>query len=224
MPYRKTPLVVGEIYHVFNRSIARLPIFQSIKNYQRALDTLNFYQFEKVGLRFSHYNRLPQDQKSEFLRNIKLNNAKRLKILAYCLMPNHIHFLLKQLSEGGIANFMSNFQESYAKYFNIRGERTGALFQSMFKAVRIETDEQLIHVARYVHLNPLTSYVLKEFSELEFYPWCSFAEYMGKQNNGIVEKEELLGYFSSKNKLRDFTANQVDYQRKLAEIKHLALE
>lgn len=224
MPYRKTPLVVSEIYHVFNRSIARLPIFQSIKNYQRALDTLNFYQFEKVGLRFSHYNRLPQEQKSEFLKNIKLKNAKRLKILAYCLMPNHIHFLLKQLSDGGIANFMSNFQESYAKYFNIRGERTGALFQSMFKAVRIETDEQFIHVARYIHLNPLTSYVLKEFSELEVYPWCSFAEYMGKQNNGIVEKEELLGYFPSKNKLRDFTANQVDYQRKLAEIKHLVLE
>ncbi|MBI2020700.1 transposase [Candidatus Daviesbacteria bacterium] len=224
MPYRKTPLITDEVYHVFNRSIAGLPIFLNNKNYQRALDTINFYRFEKPGLRFSHYNRLPMQQKSEFLENLKSGNAKRVRIWAYCLMPNHIHFVLKQLSENGIANFMSNVQESYAKYFNIREERTGALFQSMFKAVRIETDEQLIHVVRYIHLNPLTAYVIRETKELETYPWCSFVEYINRQNAGIADKEDVLSYFSSLKRLKDFTYDQVDYQRKLAEIKHLALE
>lgn len=223
MPYRKTPLVTNEIYHIFNRSIAGQPIFLNNRNYQRALDTVNFYRFEKPNLRFSHYNRLPDQQKNDFLENLKLH-VKRIKIFAYSLMPNHVHFVIKQLTENGIASFMSNFQESYAKYFNIRGERTGALFQSMFKAVRIETQEQFIHVVRYVHLNPLTAYVLKEFSELETYPWCSFAEYIGTQNHGIVDKEEILQHFASVSKLRKFTLDQIDYQRGLDEIKHLTVE
>lgn len=223
MPYRKTPLVIGEIYHVFNRSIARQPIFLHNKHYQRGLDLLDFYRFNRPLLRFSHYNRLPQSQKKEFLENLK-SFDKRIEILAYCLMPNHIHFLFRQLIENGIANFMSNFQESYAKYFNIREERSGALFQSMFKAVRIEADDQLIHVSRYIHLNPLTSYVIKNIDELENYPWCSFADYMGLKDFGIVDKEEVLGYFSSIKHLREFTADQVKYQRELAKIKHLILE
>lgn len=223
MPYRKVPLVIDEIYHVFNRSIAREPIFLHNKHYQRGLELINFYRFDRPPLRFSHYSRLPAPQKNDFLENLK-TFKKRVEILAYCLMPNHVHFLFKQLIENGIANFMSNFQESYAKYFNIREGRSGALFQSMFKAVRIETEEQLIHVARYIHLNPLTTYVIKKIDELEIYPWCSFAEYMGIKDLGIVDKEELLGYFSSVKQLKEFTANQVESQRELARIKHLILE
>lgn len=223
MPYRKTPLVTDEVYHVFNRSIAGLPIFLNHKSYQRALDTINFYRFQKPSLRFSHYNRLPQPQKIKFLEELK-GNARRVEILAYCLMPNHIHFVFKQLMENGIADFMSNFQESYAKYFNIKGERTGALFQSMFKAVRIESDEQLMHVIRYVHLNPLTSYLIREIKELATYPWCSFAEYISTKNQGIIDTEDILAYFPSIGRFKDFTYNQIDYQRKLSEIKHLALE
>lgn len=223
MPYRKTPLVVDEIYHIYNRSIGGYPIFQQNRHYQRALDLLNFYRFDRPALRFSHYNRLPDFQKNDFMEKLK-TTTKRIRIFAYCLMPNHVHFLLKQLTEKGTANFMSNFQEGYAKYFNIKEERTGALFQSMFKAVRIETDEQFIHVSRYIHLNPLTSYVIDNIEELEIYPWCSFAEYMGKINYGILDKEEILGYFPTRKSLKDFTANQVDYQRKLAQIRHLALE
>lgn len=223
MPYRKTPLVNGEIYHVFNRSIAGMPIFLNNRVYQRALNTVNFYRFEKPAVRFSHYNRLPEQQKNDFLERLKLT-AKRVKINAYCLMPNHIHFVLKQLTENGIANLMSNFQESYAKYFNIRQRRTGALFQSMFKAVRIETDEQFIHIVRYVHLNPLTSFVIRDFSELENYLWCSFAEYMNKSSYEIADKEEILQHFSSAKKLKKFTLDQMNYQRKLNQIKHLTLE
>lgn len=223
MPYRKVPLVIDEIYHVYNRSIAREPIFLHNKHYQRGLNLVNFYRFDKPALRFSHYNRLPGSQKNEFLESLKASK-KRIKILAYCLMPNHVHFLFKQLIENGIASFMSNFQESYAKYFNIREGRSGALFQSMFKAVRVETDEQLIHVTRYINLNPLTSYVIKNIGELENYPWCSFAEYMGKQDFGIVDKEEVLGYFPSIKHLREFTADQIEYQRELAKLKHLILE
>ncbi len=224
MPYRKTILVPGEIYHVFNRSVARLPIFLTEKDYQRALEVIQFYSFIKPSLRFSHYNRLPTESKYKFLDDLFKNGKKQIKLLAFCLMPNHFHLLLKEIEENGISLFIKNFQGSYAKYFNIKNDRNGSLFQSRFKAVRIETDEQFIHVARYIHLNPLTAFVLKEIKDLEEYSWCSYKEYIGKSKMEVAEKEQLLTYFSSIEKLKSFTADQMDYQRALETIKHLALE
>lgn len=227
MPYRKTPIVNGEIYHIFNRSVARLPIFLNLRDYQRAFETLYFYTFNNLSLRFSHYNRLPENQKRKFLGNLEQDRNRSVQFLAYCLMPNHLHFLIKEINDGGITTFIRNFQNSYAKYFNTKNNRNGALFQARFKAVRIESDEQLIHVARYIHLNPLTSYVIKNPEDLEDYPWCSFAEYLGKQKfniNIIADKSILLSYFPSIEHFKKFTFNQVDYQRKLDKIKHLIAE
>lgn len=222
--YRKTPLLPGQIYHVFNRSIARQPIFLDRKNYQRALDVLTFYSFFNPTIRFSHYNRLPANQKSDFIDNLRKTGVKQIELLAFCLMPNHIHFLIKEIKEKGISTFMSNLQNSYAKYFNIKTERSGSLFQTMFKAVRIESDEQLIHVARYIHLNPVTAYLLKDVKQLKNYPWSSFIDYLGIRNLDILNKEIVLGYFSSIEQFIKFTNDQVDYQRKLDRIKHLLLE
>lgn len=222
--YRKTPLLPGQIYHVFNRSIARQPIFLNRKNYQRALDVLVFYSYFNPPIRFSHYNRLPANQKSDFIDNLRKTGVKQIELLAFCLMPNHIHFLIKEIKEKGISTFMSNLQNSYAKYFNIKTERSGSLFQTMFKAVRIESDEQLIHVARYIHLNPVTAYLLKDVNQLKNYPWSSFMDYLGIRNLDILNKDIVLGYFSSTEQFIKFTNDQVDYQRKLDRIKHLLLE
>lgn len=224
MPYRRYPIVLGEIYHVFNRSIARQPIFLNQRDYQRALDVLYFYSFEKPGLRFSHYNRLSQEEKSKFLDNLKITKNKQIQLLAFCLMPNHIHLLVKGLQQRGIAIFMTNFQHSYAKYFNTKNKRTGSLFQSMFKAVRIETDEQLLHVVRYIHLNPLISYIVKDASNLEDYRWSSYPDYVGSRQLDFVDPKMILRSFVSIDSFKKFTLDQVDYQRKLEEIKHLILE
>lgn len=224
MPYRRTPIVPGEIYHVFNRSIARQPIFPQKRNYQRALDVINYYVYEKPGLRFSFLDRLAPNLKKEFLDDLKKTGKKQVELYAFCLMPNHFHFLLKETQPQGIKKFMSNIQNSYAKYFNTRTERTGALFQAMFKAIRIQTDEQFLHVMRYIHLNPLTSYELKEVEELETYPWSSFIDYLGKRNLSIITTQNILRSFSSIAKFKEFIFDQVDYQRTLERIKHLALE
>ena len=133
-------------------------------------------------------------------------------------MPNHFNFLVKEIKPRGISNFMRNFQNSYAKYFNTKFERAGSLFQSMFKAVRIETEEQFLHVCRYIHLNPLTSYLLRSPKELDSYNWSSWIEYNQENNNKIVNRSLVMGYFPTIEKLRNFTFNQVDYQRKLEEI------
>lgn len=224
MPYRQTPLVIGEIYHIFNRSVAHQPIFLTDTYYQRAYEVLSYYNKLNPPVRFSHFSRLPTPLKNEILENLNKDDQKLVQILAFCLMPNHVHFLIKEITEKGITTFMRKFQDSYAKYFNTKTERSGSLFQSMFKAVRILTDEQLLHVTRYIHLNPVTAFILKNIEELSNYPWSSFPIYIGKQSSDIISTDEILGFFSSKDKFIKFTEDQVDYQRKLDKIKHLLLE
>lgn len=224
MPYRQTPLVNGEIYHIFNRSVARQPIFLTDSYYQRAYEVLSYYNNLTPPVRFSHFSRLPTPLKNEILENLNKDNQKLVQILAFCLMPNHVHFLIKEITEKGITTFMRKFQNSYAKYFNTRTERSGSLFQSMFKAVRILTDEQLLHVARYIHLNPVTSYILKDIEELKNYLWSSFPIYIGRQQSDIIDTELVLSLFSSVDQFIKFTKDQIDYQRKLDKIKHLLLE
>ena len=138
-------------------------------------------------------------------------------------MPNHFHFLLKNLTEEGIKKFISNFQNSYAKYLNTKTGRTGSLFQQNFKAVRIESNEQLIHVSRYIHLNPVTAYIVKSTEELINYPWSSYPNYYKKEKS-YLKKDLILENFRTANDYKKFVTDQVDYQRELDKIKHFVLE
>ncbi|MBI2327234.1 transposase [Candidatus Curtissbacteria bacterium] len=224
MPYRKIPLVPGEVYHVFNRSIAKQPIFLSQKDYQRALEVISFYRYPKPPLKFSKYKQLPAAQRAVFLENLARSYKPFLEIIAFCIMPNHVHFLLKALEEKSISNFMTNFQHSCSKYFNTKNERTGSLFQSMFKAVRIENDEQLLHVSRYIHLNPVSAFIIR-IGDLDNYPWSSFRSYLNEGNvQSFVNTQVILNYFKSIQDYRKFVYDQAGYQQKLNIIKHLTLE
>lgn len=223
MTYRTVKFVPGEIYHTFNRSVAKQPVFTSKFEYQRALDVMKFYIYQKPALSFSHYNRLQADDKKAFLQKLNQHGVKQVEILAFCLMPNHFHFLLKEMEPNGISKFLSNFQNSYAKFFNTKHLRSGSLFQEMFKAVRIEDDEQLIHTCRYIHLNLLTGYVLKTIQQLEKSTWCSYQQYLNHGDN-FVNTEIVLSMFKNIQDFKSFTEDQISYQRELALIKHLTLE
>jgi putative transposase len=93
----------------------------------------------------------------------------------------------------------------------------------MFKAVRIETDEQFLHVSRYIHLNPVTSYLVK-IKNLISYSWSSFPEYMKTHPHKLSSPDELLAYFKTPRDYQRFVFDQADYQKELAKIKHLTLE
>lgn len=221
MPKRRVILATNEIYHIFNRTIAKELIFTSLRNSKRALETIDFYRFPQE-MRFSKFKDLPKEIREDYLHDLK-KKKPLVEIYAFALMPNHYHFLLKQTQEKGIVQFASNFQNSFAKYFNIKNDRNGALFQNSFNGVRIENDEQFVHVSRYIHLNPVTSYII-EFKNLSSYPWTSFKEYAGTGENEIVKTDFLLKMFSSKNSYVKFVADQVDYQRSLTQLKDLVLE
>ena len=158
------------------------------------------------------------------MKKLKAQRKFLVEIIALCLMPNHFHLLLRQRTNEGISKFTSNFTNSYTRYFNIKNERTGPLFQGKFKAVRIETDEQLWHVSRYIHLNPYASHVIKTLKDLEDYPYSSFPEYIGKSKTEFYDKEIILNQFKDKKSYKKFVLDQADYQRKLEVIRRLLLE
>lgn len=218
------PFVLDEVYHVFNRSVAHQPIFTQNRANQRFLDAINFYRFSNLQLKFSRFNQFSSVLKSEYLQKLESSHEKLVEILAFCLMPNHMHFLLRQVKDNGIPTFMKYLQNSYAKYVNTKTKRTGALFQNMFKGVRIESEEQLLHVARYIHLNPFTSFLLPTMIDLENYPWSSYGVYLEKRNYPFVKTDELRSVFKTTEKFREFMIDQSDYQRVLGQIKHLAFD
>lgn len=221
MPRRKVVLSTGEIYHVFNRSIAKENLFSSRVNFRKAIEVAAFYRLPQI-IRLSKFKNLNKEAKEAYLNRFN-QTTPLVEIYAYAFMPNHYHFLLRQLQDSGISQFISNFQNSFAKTFNLINTRTGSLFQNQFKAVRPETDEELLHISRYIHLNPVTAYMVK-FEDLEIQPNTSFGAYMGRDKILPVETQMLTNLAGSRETYRQFVEDQVEYQRTLDLVKHLILE
>jgi len=219
---RKTIFTNGEVYHVFNLGVEKRPTFTDKREYYRAFLTLDFYRHEGMSAGLAQILKLDFEKRNFFLSQLAIQEKKLVDIFGYCLMPNHFHLLMKQLVDGGISTFVGNFTNSYTRYFNTKHKRIGHLFQGVFKAVRIEDDEQLIHVLRYIHINPVVSSVIRE-TNIDSYLYSSFSEYLGIKK-GFCNKELVLKYFSSIEKLRAFTYDQIDYGKGLESIKHIVIE
>lgn len=221
--FRKIVLANEQIYHIYNRGIDHKSVFTTRWEFQRAINTLSFYRFASLPFRFSQLLKLPHDDRIQILDDLKKENNKLVEIICFCLMPNHFHFMLKQLQDGGVRKFISNFTNSYTKYFNTKYERTGHLFEGLFKAVLVETDEQLIHLSRYIHLNPVASFIIK-LEDLESYAWSSFLEYLDLTQDQFCQKEIIINQFPTTTSYKKFVYNQVKYSQELEKIKHLLIE
>lgn len=209
MPGRMVPLISGEIYHVFNRGSDQRDLFLHPKDYLRFVRTLFYYQFSNPKIKLSlfnknHINTLPQ-----------IYDSTLIDMLCYCLMPNHFHLLIKQTQNSGISTFLSQLTNSYTKYFNAKYKRSGPLFQGTFKAVRIETNEQLIHVSRYIHINPVVARIVRN---LEDYKWSSYQEY--KAHEFLCKTAGILKFFHSRNSYLEFLNNHAEYELALKLLKH----
>ncbi len=206
---------LNNIYHVFNKSIANYPIFKSDENSIRFLKTLDYYNNENIIINLSRF----LENNSDFTPNLfKINENSLVKILGYCIMPDHYHILVKILKEECLSKYINNVENSYTRFFNLKFNRKGPLWQSRFKSVRIRSNEQLLHVSRYIHLNPTTSSLVKKPEEWQF---SSYQFYL---NNKIIK--EYLKEISTNNSLdyKKFCENNIDYQRKLKIIKKLIFD
>lgn len=222
MALRKTIFATNEIYHVYNRGVEKRPIFLYKRDYARFLDTTNYYRFANCPIKFSYFKKLALKKRESILQKLEEESKRLVDILAFCLMPNHFHFLLKQLTDKGISKFMAKITNGFSHYFNMRHDRSGHLFQGNFGAVGIEDDEQFMHVSRYIHLNPVAAYIV-DIKDLASYQYSSYPEYIGK-SSGFTNVKESLSYFNDPKKYKEFVEDQADYAKKLADIQHLTLE
>lgn len=209
----------GYYYHVYNRGVEKRPIFTSTTEYKRAIQTINYYRFKNQHLKLSEFLVTTQQNKDKILSLFTPENSL-VTINSFCLMPNHFHLLLKQKQNNGISVFLANFTNSYTKYFNKKHDRNGYLLQGTFKATMIESDDQLLHVNRYIHINPVVSNLIKEH-ELINYPWSSIKEYLYPATNPLCDSSGILNNFKDTNKYLEFLTNQIDYGKTLENIKHL---
>lgn len=167
----------GSYYHVYNRGNRKQQIFLRYRDYERFLDKV-----------------------------IEYKKKYSLEILAYCLMPNHFHFLIQQLAANAISKFMSDLCNSHSRYFNVKYELVGSLFQGRFKAKKIDKEEYLVHLTRYIHLNPVEFFPVGKnvFEELAYYKWSSLPAYLLGEDNEVVTIKPVLQFFSSKDPVGDY--------------------
>jgi putative transposase len=218
----KTIYVNGETYHIYNRGINKQPVFRNKRDFERAIITLNYYKHADLKIKLSRALQLNQQDRTDYFNSI--NNSRQIvDIYTYCLMPNHIHFELRQLEDNGIPRFIGNFSNSITRYSNVRYNSDGPIFKGSYKGLHIEDDDQFIHLHRYIHINPAVANIVKE-EDLDQYPWSSLPEYLGKTQIEICKKEDILNNFRDINAYRKFIHDQIDYGKKLKKIAHLTFE
>ena len=222
MSIKRDVLATGEIYHIFNKSVGNETIFSSLRHLTQIINSGDFYRYQQ-SMRYSKFKQMTIELRDSYLSGVK-DHPPLVEIYSFAFMPNHYHLLVKQLQDDGIKIFASNIQNSFAKYFNTKNDRNGSLFQSPFKSRWIGTDEDFMHVSRYIHLNPVTAYMIG-IGDLEKYPFTSYMRYVKNTDQNFINTKFLLSLFGgSKKRYREFINDGVDYQRELARIKSLVLE
>jgi len=197
MQYR-SPLKNGRFYHIYNKSIDRIKIFQSHRTATRFLGTLKYYQSANALQRFSTYLTLPFGDKIIAQKHLDDERSHHVNILCYCLMPNHYHLLLRQTKTNGILTFMSQSINSFTHFYNRLHDRKGTLFVQNFQYRMIEDDNDLIYVSKYIHLNPLSSSIIKKVDTLDSYKLSSYPYYIGSSKDDILlRNKSLFSYFNT---------------------------
>lgn len=223
MSRRKEILAKGEVYHVFNQALDGRNIFVSQWLTLRALRSLWFFSLNKRPFSFSRLMTLSREQKQAAILSLE-TEEKKTSILAYCLMRNHYHILVRQKIDNGISTWISDWQNSFSKSYNIRESRSGTLFPA-FKAVRLESMDQIVNVSRYIHLNPYTGYLVKEVENLKNYPTSSLLAYMGiPELVPMTETREILTKFRDREAYWQYVTNLSDYQKQKRHISHLLFD
>lgn len=190
--------VENSYYHLYNRGVEKRKIFMNEQDYGVFLSYLKEYLMPKgekeLREKLTDTN-LSYKERDKILKQLMLNNfADEITLLAYCLMPNHFHFFVKQKNAGSIDVFMNSLCTRYTMYFNRKYKRVGPLYQGVYKAVQVTTDEQYIYLTKYIHKQAQASngkFLVDQPS--------SYLEFLGKRKSLWVKPDEVLSYFSKNN-------------------------
>lgn len=238
---RKIKFIPGKIYHVYNRGVAKCRICEEDSDYWRMLQGLCLFNDENNVSNIlwqieRDRGRLTLNVLKDYIIKQDVPRDPLTRILAYCIMPNHFHLILREIKEGGIVRFMKKLG-GYSYYFNRKHERVGGLFQGRFKAIPIEAEEQLLYLLVYVNvINPgqlvepdLKKQGIKDIrlilKKAESYQWATHQEYLGKRNSLIIDKRNLVEMLSleSPQRYRELVGD-ILRAKKYTAIDHLFLE
>lgn len=183
-------------YHLYNRGVNKRVIFKDEEDYAVFLNLLKRHM-------------APESQKDKKGREY-VNLYQDIELLAFCLMPNHFHLFIYQHTQSAIKDLMRLVLMSYTTYFNKKYRRIGPLFQDTYKASLITNDNYVLHISRYIHLNP---------REYRSWPYSSLAYFIGAKTANWVRPSRVLDMFSGKDDYLKFVADYVDYKRELDTIK-----
>lgn len=175
MPYpRKDTLTwqEGMYYHVYNRGVSKATIFREETNYLFALSKIKKY-----------------------------SNTNHITMIAYCLMPNHYHFLVRQDGEEAAGNLPQSVFNSYTKAYNNRYEHSGTLFEGRFRAKAVQTKSHLLHLCRYIHGNPVKDGLVAGPAD---WPYSNYLEWIGARDGTLVDRDFIENQFGNADDYKKF--------------------
>jgi len=175
MPYaRKDTLTwqTGVYYHIYNRGAHKVGIFREEANYLFALSKVKEY-----------------------------SKTNHISIIAYCLMPNHYHFLLRQDGKEPAGNLPQSVFNSYTKAYNKRYQHSGTLFEGRFRAKLIQTKSHLLHLCRYIHGNPVKDGLVADPAD---WPYSNYLEWTGEREGTLLDRAFIESQFDNAGEYRKF--------------------
>ncbi len=192
MARRNVPFLPNNYYHVYNRGASKGVIFRDDRDYRFLLK-----QFPR---RLCEFN---------------------ISIIAYCLMSNHYHLLLRQNGDRTISDFMQAVFGVYSLAFNSVHERSGTLFEGPFRAVLVDSNEYLLQLCRYIHRNPVDAgMVLKP----EQWLYSNYREFVGLRSGALVDRNFVLTNFGTPHEYREFVENYVPPEKTQNVLRHYLFE
>lgn len=184
--------IQGGYYHIYNRGVEKRIIFEDDQDYKVFINCLRYSlselpkrtdlvkAFTLQGLPFQGIPHQPK------------NFYKKIELLAYCLMPNHFHLLIKQIDNISLKSFMISLITRYSMYFNKKYDRVGSLFQGVYRAVLVNDEPYLLHLSRYIHLNP------SEYTDNPIIAYSSYADYLKLRKTPWLKSDFILNQFDNK--------------------------
>lgn len=171
-------------YHIYNRGVNKQKVFLDDQDYAVMLSLIKRY-----------LDIIPsKNQNGAFYPNY----SQDIELLTFCIMPNHFHFLVFQHRADAMKDLLKSLSVAYAMYFNKRYKRVGPIFQQRYKASRIDSEAYLLHISRYIHMNPHNYFE---------YEWSSMSYYLGNKTASWIRPARILELF----KLNDYTKFVTDY-------------
>lgn len=230
---RKEKFAPGEYYHIYSRTLLNIPEFKNYGNAKRLERAFLISNSTNSGEAFQLI-RNDKNATTEDILKILKNGEKLVDILSYVIMSDHYHLLVYEIKDNGIKNFVHKTNTSIAKYINIKNDRLGPLFESRFKSKHIDTNEYLLHLSLYIHLNPLDFLVGRGWREhslknwlsikpkLLNYQWSSLKHFLTTEKNPIISGTEIIEeQFNNKKDYENFLRG---WSEKSIEDKNILIE